>query len=248
MQSRFQILEHVSRSACSTVVRALDSRTGSEVALKRPITIDAHWEREALAFALIPPHAHLIRRLDEGNDDHGPYRSLEWIDGPTLDGLQCAEEQTRQILRGILTGLTAMHDAGFVHADLSPANVLLNTNGEAILIDFGNASPVTEATPHLVGTIQCMAPERFDNAPPSIAGDLYGIGVIAYRLLAGRYPFDGDTTAQIITAHHRHLCTPLGDLVTISESFNHWIGAMIARDPAHRHASAHEALASLLLS
>jgi serine/threonine-protein kinase len=246
MQSRFQILEHVSRSACSTVVRALDSQTGSQVALKRPITIDAHWEREARAFALIPPHSHLIHRLDEDSDEHGPYRSLEWIAGRTLDGLQSDETTTRHIVRGILTGLVGMHDAGFVHVDVSPANVLLNAHGEAIVIDLGNACPVSEATPHLVGTIQCMAPERFDNAPPSIAGDLYGIGVIAYRLMAGHYPFDGDTTPQIITAHHRHQCSSLRDQVTVSQAFDHWIMTMLARNPSERPASASEAFGSLL--
>lgn len=241
MPPRFEIFDLVHRSAFSTVERALDHQSGSVVALKRPLQPGPHWQREALAFDRIPPHANLIRRLDEGSDERSPFRVLEWITGSSLDSFHTDEPHARSILRSILHGLAAIHDAGFIHGDLSPANVLLPTEGEAKLIDLGTATPIADATPNLVGSIHCMAPERFDNAPPSIASDLYAIGVIACHLLSGRYPFEGDTTAQIITAHHRQQRQPLHDQCPVTPALEAWIDHLLARDPAQRPSSAHEA-------
>lgn len=245
MQPRFEILDLVHRSASSTVERALEHQSGSTVALKRPLKPSDHWQREALAFDSIPPHANLIRRLDEGSDERGPFRVLEWITGPSLDSVHAHEPHARLILRSILHGLAAIHDGGFIHGDLSPANVLLPTEGEAKLIDLGTATPIAEATPNLVGSIHCMAPERFDNAPPSIASDLYAVGVIACYLLSGRYPFEGDTTAQIITAHHRQQRQPLRDQCPVTPALEAWINYLLARDPAQRPSTAPQALALL---
>lgn len=245
MQPRFEILDLVHRSAFSTVERALDHQSGSTVALKRPLKPSDHWQREALAFDRIPPHANLIRRLDEGSDERGPFRVLECITGPSLDSFHADEPEARLILRSILHGLAAIHDNGFIHGDLSPANVLLPIEGAAKLIDLGTATPIAEATPNLVGSIHCMAPERFDNIPPSIASDIYAVGVIASHLLSGRYPFEGDTTAQIITAHHRQQRQPLRDQCAITPALEAWINHLLARDPAQRPSNAPQALALL---
>lgn len=245
MQSRFEILDLVHRSAFSTVERALDHQSGRIVALKRPLKPSDHWQREALAFDHIPHHTNLICRLDEGSDERGPFRVLEWITGPSLDSFHSDEPEARRILRSILHGLAAIHDAGFIHGDLSPANVLLPTEGEAKLIDLGTATPIAEAMPNLVGSIHCMAPERFDNAPPSVASDLYAVGVIACHQLSGRYPFEGDTTAQIITAHHRQQRQPLRAQCPVTPALEAWINHLLARDPKQRPSTATHALSFL---
>lgn len=245
MQTRFEILDLVHRSAFSTVERAIDHQSGNIVALKRPLQPGAHWQREAIAFDRIPPHTNLLCRLDEGSDEFGPFRVLEWITGSSLDSIHADEPRTRSILRSILHGLATIHDSGFIHGDICPANVLLPTEGEAKLIDLGTAVPIAEATPNLVGSIYCMAPERFDNAPPSIASDLYAVGMIAFHLLSGHYPFEGDTTAQIITAHHRQQRQPLRDQCIVTPALETWIDHLLARDPAQRPVDSHAALTSL---
>ena len=242
MQPRFEILDLVHRSAFSTIERVLDHQSGCIVALKRPLQTSSHWQREAFAFDRIPSHANLIRRLEEGADEHGLFRTLEWITGPSLASFHAEEKHARPMLRSMLQGLAAIHDAGFVHGDVSPANVMLPAEGEAKLIDLGTSEPIAEATPNLVGSIHCMAPERFDNAPPCVASDLYAVAVIACFLLTGRYPFEGDTTAQIITAHHRHQRQPLREQCILTPALEAWIDHLLARDPSHRPPSALQSL------
>lgn len=238
MQPRFEILGPVHRSAFSTIDRARDHQSGSLIALKRPLKPSAHWQQEAIALDGIAPHPNLVLRLSEGSDEHGPFRALEWIDGTTLDALIVDEVEASRILRDILTGLDHLHRSGFIHGDVSPANVMRPQPGDAKLIDLGTAVPIAEATANLVGSIHCMAPERFDSAPPSVANDLYAVGIIGYHLLTGRYPFEGDTTAQIITAHHRQAPTPLPPGSTLAPL----IAQFLARDPSARPASAAQAL------
>lgn len=238
MQPRFEILAPVHRSAFSAIDRARDHQTGSLIALKRPLKPSAHWQQEAIALDGIAPHPNLIRRLSEGSDEHGSFRALEWIDGTTLDDRIVDEVAARHVLRHLLTGLDHLHRSGFIHGDVSPANVMLSQQGDAKLIDLGTAVPITEATANLVGSIHSMAPERFDNVPPSIASDLYAVGIISYHLLTGRYPFEGDTTAQIITAHHRQAPTPLPQGSMLAPL----IDQLLARDPSQRPAGAQDAL------
>lgn len=238
MQPRFQILDLVHRSAFSTIERVLDHASGSTIALKRPLQHSSHWQREAIALDGIAPHPNLTRRLSEGSNEFGPFRALEWIEGTTLDDLIVDEVAARRVLRDILTGLDHLHRSGFIHSDVSPANVMLSQHGDAKLIDLGTAVLIAEATANLVGSIHCMAPERFDNVPPSIASDLYAVGIIGYHLLTGRYPFEGDTTAQIVTAHHRKAPTPLPP----GSSLAPLIDQLLARDPSQRPASAQDAL------
>lgn len=133
--------------------------------------------------------------------------TLPLVVGTTLQG-RLAEGplsavDTYQLAAALMTTLADIHARGWVHNDISPSNILL-TAGGPMLIDFDAASQ-RDSTPHLFGTIHYMAPERFDGQSPSPESDLYSLGITLFEAVTGRLPFDAVTTAEIITAHHRHL-------------------------------------------
>ena len=139
-----------------------------------------------------------------------------------------------------------MHAAGFAHADVNASNILIRLDGRLKLIDFGNAGALAETQARVmgepnVGSVHHMAPELFSGQPPSVRSDLYAVGVMAYYALTRHHPFEGDTPAQVITAHLRSQYPALPPSTACG-----WVHRLLSRDPAARPASAVEALQSLM--
>ena len=252
MTPRYQMISRVAESGFSTLDHALDRQRAIEVALKRPLGdhpgADQHFQTEVRVLGSVR-HDHIVSLYDTGRDAEGGYLAMEWIAGPTLDHLIHAhalnDTALRGILRPLLQALAVLHAAGFAHADLNASNVMIRSDGQLKLIDFGNASPLGDSRERNlsdpnIGSIHLMAPELFNGRPPSVRTDLYAVGVMAVQALTQRHPFDGETKAQIITAHMRHICPHLP-----GSGLNQWIQQLIARDPAARPGSVHEALQSL---
>ena len=194
-------------------------------------------------------HPNVVRLYEAGTDAQGPYLALEWLEGQTME--EQIERQPfdaarlRQVMIAALEALAAIHQEGFVHGDVNATNVLLPVDGGVKMIDLGNARPLGACGPvekdqANIGSVHSMAPELFSGRPPSVRSDLYALGVLAWHGLTQRYPFDGDTPAQVITAHLRLVAPPL-PVSTLAA----WVQSLLARDPAARPASAAEALHSL---
>ncbi len=248
MNPRFEHPQLLTASAGSRVFRAYDRNLQRDIALKRPLPAgDAALQREARALALIH-HPGVVALLEAGSDAEGPYLCLEWLEGETLEKRlqqQLSESATQHLLRQVLHALDAVHSAGLAHADVKAENLIVAANGHATLIDFGNATPFQQSASGLVGSIHSMAPELFDQQPPGIASDLYAVGILAYQCLSGQLPFQGETKPQVITAHLRHLRTPLHQVCQVSPALEAWVETLMARAPNQRPASATEALALL---
>jgi len=120
---------------------------------------------------------------------------LEYVDGGSLEALlgnPPTQERAVGIMRDVASGLKAAHDAGIIHGDVKPGNVLLDRNGLAKIADFGLALPLVEHSSsrgELVGTPRYMAPEVVMGARPSRASDIWSFGVLVCELVGGRYPF-----------------------------------------------------------
>ena len=156
-------------------------------------------------------HPSIARVIDDGTTSGGaPFFVMPWAEGESL-GRRIAERgalpvpEAVAIITRILDALAFAHEQGVVHGDVKTDNVLVTGEGEAVrltLIDWGLArflaEPAAIATDVVSGTPGYMAPEVLRGAPPSIASDLYSVGVIFYELLTGAWPF-GPGTGTAIT-------------------------------------------------
>ena len=215
---RYQVLEKVAESPRSTVYRAFDSLRQRPVALRRPKVGDGRAEADALSQIHQP---HVVELVGSGNDASGPWLALEWLEGETLDARVQREPLSSSeglaFARQGLQALAAVHAAGFVHRDIKPENSMLIRAATGAfhlkLFDFELAQRVDEHTNNTsVGSVFCMAPEQFRGGPIDSRADLYALGCVLYFAVSGRYPFDGESNAQVITAHLQHRCPSLASL------------------------------------
>src|SRR5437763_6691223 len=176
-----------------------------DLELERPLALKllgpnadpVRFAREARAVASLA-HPNVVQLYDYGESDGRPFMVLEYLPAKTLEdmlakGEALADEQTAAIAAEIAAGLAHAHERGLVHRDLKPANVLFDDEGRAKISDFGiarlsGAGTLTDAGT-LLGTAAYISPEQATGLSATPASDVYSLGVILFRLLAGRLPF-----------------------------------------------------------
>ena len=202
VDDRYELLEVLASGGMATVWRARDTRLERLVALKRPhpapvgSRLPERMAREARAAAGVN-HPNLVTMFDTGRDQGGPYLIMELLEGPTLaaPGREIGPSEAMAIGAQIADALAAVHEAGIVHRDVKPSNVILSERGPC-LTDFGIAS-IEESTRELTlpGTIMATpsyaAPEVLAGDPPSPASDVFSLSALVYGLLQGRPPYRG---------------------------------------------------------
>ncbi len=153
------------------------------------------------------PHAFLVMELVNGEPLSAMLRRTPV---PPLS-------TTVRILAQSADALAAAHRSGVVHRDVKPANILLDEDRQVKLTDFGIAGPVDDASSatraEVLGTPHYMSPEQARGEPLTPASDLYSLGVVAYEMLSGRRPFEGDGPAAVIDEHLSSLPPPLPERV-----------------------------------
>jgi hypothetical protein len=170
---------------------------------------------------------------------------MEFVDGPSLADLLAVDpiEAARalDVIAQAAEGLAAAHKAGVVHRDIKPGNILISSEGQVKVTDFGIAhaagqAPVT--APGLVmGTTQYMAPERIAGNPGTAASDLYALGIVLHECLTGMPPHDG-TAADVMAAH---LYLPLPPLpADVPAELDVLVDRLTTKDPARRIGDARE--------
>jgi len=202
-----EILELIGRGGMGAVYRARQIGLNRDVAVKRvaaELARDAVFldrlEREARTMAsLRNPHIVTVHHM-EPLDDGGAAIIMEFVEGGNLrDRLDACPEglpinECIRLFRETAAALTGAHAAGVVHRDLKPENILLGSDGSARITDFGLAVPLDRGVTRLtltgttVGTMDYLAPERFQSEDPDARSDLYALGVILYEMLTGRIP------------------------------------------------------------
>jgi tetratricopeptide (TPR) repeat protein len=225
VDGRFELLRRTAVGGTATVFRALDHATGREVALKilRTTTSADHTRAEREARWLAATHdPHVVAFVGAGA--LGPdqrFLAMEWIAGETLAERFAREElrprEAVDVALAIARGLEALHALGAVHRDVKPSNVMLPAGAldAAKLLDFGIARSereVVTATGALVGTPGYMAPEQIRGEPVTPATDVFALGCLLYRSLAGRAPFSGGPSASALTRTLHGLAVPLDEL------------------------------------
>src|ERR671912_1955132 len=222
LDGRYQITERLARGGMATVYRAVDTRLTRTVAVKVMhvgLGDDAEFarkfDREARAAAKLS-HPCVVSVFDQGRDDSSagggrPYIVMEFVDGQTLrdvinrdaplQPLRCLE-----LMDPVLAALAAAHDAGLVHRDVKPENVLISDRGQLKVADFGLAKAVSSQTNTatqglLIGTVSYLPPELVMSGKADARSDVYSAGVVLFELLTGRKPHTGDTPIAVAYAH-----------------------------------------------
>jgi WD40 repeat protein/tRNA A-37 threonylcarbamoyl transferase component Bud32 len=251
--ARFQIVRELGAGAFGTVYQAYDPQLDREVALKvpRPGTLDSphrveRFLREAQSAARLR-HPHIVPVYDAGRDGEHYYIASAFIGGQTL--AHAVEKgpldfrRAAAIGRDLAEALGYAHRQGIVHRDVKPANVMLDEQGEAHLMDFGLAArqDSAEKLTHdgaILGTPAYMAPEqaRGQQGEAKPAADQYSLGVVLYELLTGKTPFEGPPQIVLFNAIHTEPPAP--------RSLNPWVPAdleticlkALAKRPGERYA------------
>ncbi|MGC0252566.1 serine/threonine-protein kinase [Pseudactinotalea sp. Z1748] len=190
-------------------------------------------------------HQNIAAMYDYGEADGSGYLIMEYVPGEPLSELLAREgtltpDQVLPILAQTARGLHAAHRAGVVHRDIKPANLLLTPDGYVKLTDFGislgsNQAPMTAAG-MVMGTAQYLPPEQAMGRPATAAGDIYGLGVVAYEVLVGRRPFTGKTQVDIAFAHVNKPVPVMPE--GIDARVRAVVEQMLAKDPEQRPRSA----------
>ena len=212
---QYRILSKAGEGGMGVVFRAQDTRLGRDVALKflsRIGSVDSgEAERlrlEARSLAALH-HANIVTIFDIDEENDAPFLVLEWVSGTSLDDASYSrpwdEGEFLRIALPVTEALAAAHTRGIVHRDLKRANVLLADDGGVKLVDFGLAKlrdvqlRLTK-TATVVGTVSCMSPEQAIGSEVGTASDVFSFGVLAYELLAGRLPFEGESSPALLFA------------------------------------------------
>jgi len=264
---RYRIVEHLATGGMGAVFRAEHVYMRKQLAVKvlRPELsvlpdLAERFRREAEIAASLE-HENIVRVTDFGRTIDGwLFLVMELLDGESLhermaQGIRMEAVETVRILVQICRGLDAAHRRGVVHRDLKPENVFLTRPaGSVKLLDFGIAKLSDPALPGqtqagiVVGTPEYLSPEQASGGAVDRRADLYSVGLIAWRMLAGHHPFAANDARGLILAQATQ---PLPSLIAERPDLAEWGGLVgileraCAKDPADRHSSAAELAADL---
>ena len=244
----FEILEPIGRGGMGDVYRARQPSLGRVVALKilRPRGGDfiARFEREARLLAALS-HPNLVHVYDVGLDGDVHFLAMEHVDGRPLS---FPAPNLIRVVRDVALALQKVHDAGLVHRDVKPSNILIAADGTPKLSDFGIALEATADTRFtetgvFVGSPHYASPEHIEGRALDGRSDLYALGVILFEGIAGRPPFTGPTSAAVL-AQHLHEPPPLRDL-DARPALRKLVERLLAKKPEDRPARAADVAAEL---
>lgn len=266
MAERYEIIKKLAQGGFGSVYAAKDCMLGRLVAIKRLLPPDqsassdiasATFGREATTLASLQ-HPNIVQIYDYDMDDDGSFVVMELLEGETLGEMlhrgPMSMEDFLQLGRQVLEAIGAAHEKGIVHRDLKSDNIFLHrppTGGwVAKVLDFGLAKfsqqpskQTIDQKGNIMGSIYFLAPEQFRREALDHRADIYSLGCVFYRTLAGEYPFQGDTVFATMDAHIQHRVLPLREYrPDVPEALEAFIMRLISRDPNDRPSDAHEAL------
>jgi tetratricopeptide (TPR) repeat protein len=261
--NRYQLQEKLGEGGMGIVYRAIDRLTGQPVALKY-VTVP----QETLEFTTLVSgssidlrlalaqefktlaslrHPNIISVIDYGFADNLPYFTMELLESPqdlTIYAVDKPFEIKLELLAQTLRALGYLHRRGILHRDLKPGNVLVTKDGALKMLDFGLAVDSQAARDgKLVGTLAYVAPEVLLTQPATPESDLYAVGVMAYELFSGRYPFTYDSVDYLL----QEILFTLPDLrkLQVDEHIADVIGRLLSKEQTDRYDSVSAVLTEL---
>ena len=266
---RYEIRRAIGSGGSGSVFQAWDLQLQRFVAVKRwsppepmlddPEGTERLW-REAMTLAAIQ-HPNILTIHDFGVDDKGPYVITEFVDGETLDVVvkraPFGVDEFADAAQQTLEALIAAHQAGMIHRDLKPQNIMRTRLASGAwqykILDFGLARFVTQPTVQsmegnksIYGSILYIAPEQLRHQPLDARTDIYAMGCVFYYMLSGHSAVEGETVPDLITSHLQHNVKPLAELrPDLPATLSDWVMKALSYAPDDRYPSAAAALAAL---
>ncbi len=256
--SHYQILEKLGEGGMGVVYKARDSHLDRFVAIKvLPPERVADPERklrfvqEAKAASALN-HPNIVHIYDIDQQDGVDYIAMEYVAGKTLDQLIARKgmglNETLRCAVQMADALTAAHEAGIIHRDVKPGNVMVTDKGLVKVLDFGLAKLTEQAPPGpnestrtlkptteegtIVGTAAYMSPEQAEGKRLDARSDIFSFGAVLYEMVTGRRAFQKDSKASTMAAIITQEPEPLG--AEIPHDLEKIIGRCLRKDPAHR--------------
>jgi len=249
LAGRYRLTTRIDEGGAGEVWQARDERLDRDVAVKilGADADEAFRERfadEARRAASVL-HPNVVTVFDEGRDGADAFMVMELVRGRTLrdviaDRGPLRPHEAARLVAQIAAALDAAHEAGVIHCDVKPANVIVDQQGTAKLTDFGIARAARGPREHeLIGTARYIAPERIEGRAPTERSDVYSLGLVAYELLAGRPPNAEMETEDLLRVRLDGRSPSLRSArVGISAEIDRVVAKALARDPQGRYASA----------
>ena len=256
LANRYRLTEQIGMGGMAIVYKAIDMRTGHNVAVKvlRPefnedIEFISRFQREAEAASKMTHH-NIVNLLDVGMDNDNRYLVMEYVQGKTLK--EVIQERGKltsplacQITIRILSALEHAHRNGIVHRDIKPQNILVHADGHIKVADFGiariaNSSTLTRGD-NVMGSVHYFSPEQARGENAQATSDIYSTGVVLYEMLTGRVPFDGDNPVAVAMQHLHAQPVPIQSLAPdVPQSVSNVCLKAMEKNPAMRYQSARD--------
>jgi serine/threonine-protein kinase len=218
-------------------------------------SVRERFTREALAAARLSGNPNIVTIFDVGEHRDRPFIVMEYLAGGSLEQRLRADgavppAQALDWLDQTAAALDAAHREGVVHRDVKPANLLLDRHDNVHVADFGIASAAglgsLTQTGTVLGTASYLSPEQAKGERTTSASDRYALGIVAFELLTGRRPFEGDSVAAEAAAHVTGIVPSVRDVnPDVPFELDPVFAKALAKDPVYRYGSCAEFVAAL---
>ncbi len=246
LAGRFRVTGMIGAGGMGEVYRADDLKLGQPVALKflnpefaaTPASLSRLYAEVRLGRQVA--HPNVCRLYDIVEFGHHRCIVMEYVDGEDLASLlervgRLTQRKAAAISRDLCEGLAASHQAGIVHGDLKPSNIMIDGRGRARIMDFGLSRLAGDSAGGTVaGTPAYMAPEQLAGAPPSFAADVYALGLIGYEIFTGARVREGRSLTAIRDSASKNIVPPSSTGVHIDPSVEAIILSCLDPDPQRR--------------
>jgi len=263
LASRYRVVDRLGAGGMAVVFRAMDERLKADVVLKMPLPnalaapdFRPRFEREIRSLVHLR-HPHVVDILDIGDDEGMPFAVMPFLAGGNLNDRQARGKMgeslpvkpasLRDWLPHVAAALDHVHQQGYLHRDVKPANILFDQHGNAFLSDFGIVKALA-ANPRknqanceltepgtILGTPEYMAPEMIRGEKVDGRADQFGLAVTVYEMLAARVPVKGSSVADVMVNRARHPAVPIHTLNPgLSPAISTALARALADDPKAR--------------
>jgi len=257
----YQVLGLIGRGAMGTVYLAEDVSLRRQVALKVLLGSLAHnpqmvesFQLEARAAAPLR-HPNIVRVYNAGMENGTPFIAMEYVEGEPLDRFirrrgNIPWQTALYLAEQVADALSCAHDHGLVHRDVKPGNILLDREGRARLSDFGIANAVNQEEGRragaFIGTPHYMSPEQCSGKHVTPQSDLFSLGVMLYRLISGRLPFQSDDPMELINKIKTETPPRLNRVMMgVPDDVARAIAYLLEKNPENRPADARAVVAMI---